>query len=187
MINNLEFLIKKYGNKIPYPELLQCKEWKKKRAEILKRDDYCCTYCEKEGTELFLAGKPYIFKEIPLRLPPDLGGDIYGYKTVGKKQKKAIFLQVHHKYYYLDKYPWEYNNDALVALCEDCHNKVHETEKIPVFKSSTDQNPIYQNLTPCSKCNGIGFFNQYRHVENGVCFRCYGKGYEELINNRDYW
>lgn len=30
-------------------------------------------------------------------------------------------LHVHHKYYEYDKEPWEYNEKALITLCEGCH------------------------------------------------------------------
>jgi hypothetical protein len=30
-------------------------------------------------------------------------------------------LHVHHRYYIKDKKPWEYENDTLVTLCEECH------------------------------------------------------------------
>lgn len=38
-------------------------------------------------------------------------------------------LCVHHRYYESDKEPWEYNNEALVTLCEECHKE--ETEDRP--------------------------------------------------------
>jgi hypothetical protein len=31
-------------------------------------------------------------------------------------------LNVHHRYYLNNKEPWEYPNEALITLCEDCHN-----------------------------------------------------------------
>jgi hypothetical protein len=30
-------------------------------------------------------------------------------------------LNVHHKYYIPDKKPWDYDNQLLITLCEDCH------------------------------------------------------------------
>lgn len=36
-------------------------------------------------------------------------------------------LQVHHLVYDKDKKPWEYENDQLITLCEDCHQR--ETEE----------------------------------------------------------
>lgn len=52
-----------------------------------------------------------------------------------------INLQVHHKYY--NKYPdgkkvkpWDYPNDALITLCNDCHKKVHKNKKIKTYYRS---------------------------------------------------
>ena len=39
-------------------------------------------------------------------------------------------VNVHHRYYEDDKNPWEYSLEALVTLCETCHEK--ETENRPV-------------------------------------------------------
>lgn len=38
-------------------------------------------------------------------------------------------LNVHHKWYIPDREPWEYPEDSLLTLCEDCH--AQETEKRP--------------------------------------------------------
>ena len=34
-------------------------------------------------------------------------------------------MHVHHKYYLDGKRPWEYSNNVLVTLCENCHNYIH--------------------------------------------------------------
>lgn len=34
---------------------------------------------------------------------------------------KGKTLHVHHKYYIFKKDPWEYPDDLLITLCEDCH------------------------------------------------------------------
>ena len=49
-------------------------------------------------------------------------------------QFKYKGLNIHHKYYISGKKPWEYEDDALVTLCEDCHKKRHE-QSIPVYAS----------------------------------------------------
>lgn len=36
---------------------------------------------------------------------------------------KFTTLQVHHKYYTPDTMPWEYPDEALITLCELCHEK----------------------------------------------------------------
>ncbi len=33
-------------------------------------------------------------------------------------------LQIHHIYYKKGKEPWEYDNDELITLCEDCHKSI---------------------------------------------------------------
>lgn len=39
-------------------------------------------------------------------------------------------LNVHHKYYIWKADPWDYPNDALITLCEECH--LNETEHLPI-------------------------------------------------------
>jgi len=36
-----------------------------------------------------------------------------------------ITLHVHHKYYKPDTNPWDYPNEALITICEVCHNNQH--------------------------------------------------------------
>lgn len=40
-----------------------------------------------------------------------------------KCNDKNNTLHVHHLYYIKGNNPWEYENDALITLCEDCHGK----------------------------------------------------------------
>ena len=47
-------------------------------------------------------------------------------------------LQVHHKYYLKtpdNKHvePWDYPDNAMMCLCEDCHKKAHEKYKIRTY------------------------------------------------------
>ena len=32
-----------------------------------------------------------------------------------------VSLQIHHCYYVSQRMPWEYPNDSLVTVCDDCH------------------------------------------------------------------
>ena len=41
-------------------------------------------------------------------------------------------LNVHHKYYNESKLAWEYPNDALITLCEDCHENEHHIVAQPI-------------------------------------------------------
>ncbi len=82
-------------------------------------------------------------------------------------------LNIHHTYYLKGCKPWEYDNDSLVTLCEDCHKKRHNTSAIPLY----DQNKkLSINLLPCDRCSGSGYLPQYSHIEHGICFKCYGEG-----------
>ncbi|HOZ15658.1 MAG TPA: HNH endonuclease [Tenuifilaceae bacterium] len=90
----------------------------------------------------------------------------------------SFFLNVHHLVYRDNKLAWEYPDDDLITLCWKCHEKLHETAKIPWL----DENgSIKGNLTPCFRCFGAGYFPEYLHVENGRCFRCHGKRFEQFM------
>ena len=89
--------------------------------------------------------------------------------------KDVIFkgLNVHHTYYIKGHKPWEYEDEALVALCEDCHKKRHESMATPQYD---DERNLVVNLIPCDRCGGSGYLPQYSHVEHGRCFKCGGEG-----------
>lgn len=87
-------------------------------------------------------------------------------------------LHVHHHYYQKNRLPWDYPDKALVTLCWSCHEKLHKNEKVPCLDERGQQ---ISSLTPCGRCYGAGWFPEYNHVQNGVCFKCCGAKYEELI------
>ena len=92
-------------------------------------------------------------------------------------------LHVHHTYYQIDKLPWEYPDESLQTLCRSCHEKVHEEEIIPVRDASGIK---IGNYKPCTRCHGAGWFPEYLHVQNGICFKCNGVKYlsdEFIIKN----
>ena len=82
-------------------------------------------------------------------------------------------LNIHHTYYIKGYKPWDYDNDALVTLCEDCHRKRHNTSHIPLYDSNKS---LIGNLIQCDRCGGSGYLPQFSHVENGICFKCGGEG-----------
>ena len=92
------------------------------------------------------------------------------------------FLNVHHKHYIIQHKAWEYEDDDLVTLCNECHTKVHKAIGAPVY---SDENGYMKevHLTPCYRCQGTGYFPEYKHVENGICFRCSGARFEEFIQH----
>lgn len=68
-----------------------------------------------------------------------LNRDNYKCQRCGKNEN----LQVHHKYY--SKYPnnvkvqpWNYPNDALITLCDECHKKVHKKKIKVYYRKYTD-------------------------------------------------
>lgn len=83
-------------------------------------------------------------------------------------------LNVHHKYYIQDRKPWEYPDEALITLCESCHQKMHE-KPTPCYRSLNMGEPIKYNNT-CDRCSGSGYLPLYNHIQNGVCFKCGGEG-----------
>ncbi len=98
-----------------------------------------------------------------------------------------VELHVHHKYYILEHEPWEYPDNALVTLCGDCHNKLHTSKivDIPVYAIGNNGTKIKMDYTPCKRCAGQGYLTQYLHIDGGICFRCKGAKYEELIPDKD--
>lgn len=51
-----------------------------------------------------------------------LSRDNFTCQFCGEKENP---LHVHHFYYKKDFKPWEYPDDAMVTLCERCHNREH--------------------------------------------------------------
>lgn len=88
-------------------------------------------------------------------------------------------LNIHHKCYRVGLLPWEYKDDELITYCFECHEGVHKNERIPVYEENSKIIKTY--FTNCIRCNGVGWLPYYNHVENGICFRCKGAKYEELI------
>jgi len=62
-------------------------------------------------------------------------------------------LNVHHLYYLKNLAPWEYDDEAMVTLCDSCHDFAHTSlTKIAsiiafkVLKNNKDINEIYHAL-----------------------------------------
>ena len=84
-------------------------------------------------------------------------------------------LNIHHKYYVKNQNPWEYEDDALITLCQDCHGLEHKTKQTPVYRDIHFKD-ISGYAQVCDRCGGEGYLPQYKHVEGGICFKCYGEG-----------
>ena len=98
-------------------------------------------------------------------------------------------LHVHHRIY-IDGYaPWEYHDNFLVTLCNECHTETHARNEVDVYHETRlfkatglvgDLDPT--DLRPCTRCLGAGIFRQWMHIQEGVCFRCRGDRYEKNPN-----
>jgi len=94
---------------------------------------------------------------------------------------KPYHLQVHHKYYISNRLPWHYEDGALITLCNWCHSELHKNEIIEIFENEQFANGTV--LTACNRCNGVGWFEEYSHVNGGICFGCKGQRFTiPLIN-----
>lgn len=82
-------------------------------------------------------------------------------------------LNVHHKCYKEGLEIWAQPNSDYITLCNICHNIIHENITIPFYHKN---NEGYSLLTHCERCDGKGYIKEYNHVQNGICFACYGSG-----------
>ncbi|KFF11162.1 hypothetical protein [Flavobacterium hydatis] len=179
---------------ITYVEKLNTSEWQKKRSEIIERDNQMCVKCNarqskyingqsyinytKEEEEEFIQkvkeGVKKLFEEMNLVAPiPDR------IENPLHIDYQPIFLHVHHKYYIKNRLPWDYPSEALISLCKNCHQKIHDTENIPVYLNDLMQTEL--SLKKCNRCNGSGYIPQYHYYMDGICFECNGNEYEEFL------
>ncbi|MGI4870063.1 MAG: hypothetical protein ACRYFX_02660 [Janthinobacterium lividum] len=179
---SLEKLENAYGAKsIPYSKLLLTVEWRDARNKIVKRDGDICKKCGK-GNTVFIQGLYYWIDMVEVKDSIDLKDGWGPMEIVIDEMEtevadKSYQLEVHHKHYIANKYPWQYPDDALITLCNWCHQEVHNTTSIPYYNHEGEA----LNYTACSRCSGSGSFPEYSHVQSGVCFRCGGARYDELI------
>lgn len=110
-----------------------------------------------------------------------------GYECQCCKMSKddGATLHVHHTYYLYDSYAWQYDDSALITYCSRCHAEFHENNEVPIYIERNGKK-INMNFTPCVRCNGMGYFPEYKRIQNGICFRCHGARYEELIESEKF-
>ncbi len=193
-----------------YSELLKDERWRNRRQAIISRDSFTCQNCQNEnvikncekGTasiDRFGFIKLYNsnFKWFSLfrisnliKISAPKNSTIY-YSIEGNNRPKIMAflnnnnrylyvpsLHVHHKYYQDGYKPWEYPDHALITLCWVCHEELHSSIQIPRLNSMGVE---IGKMTPCIRCHGAGEFPEYKHIQAGICFRCIGACYEELI------
>jgi hypothetical protein len=119
----------------------------------------------KERLKEFILNTNNVYKQLSIK-------SIENYKWVFSR------LDIHHEYYQDGCLPWEYSDDALVALCRICHETHHRNKEIVHLDISGRD---IGKLNPCQRCSGLGYLQQYNHIENGICFLCNGNRYIEFI------
>lgn len=170
-----------------YGDLLKLPIWKNRRNEVLRRDNLLCSTCGLPGTIIEkYSSKPdfsYTTLEVFDRYQPvdsELSMDDVNRMRVIYIPSPTIILHVHHRYYLLDSLPWEYNDKVLVTMCSGCHHNWHEKNKAVVYQKR-GKKYYTLNVTPCERCNGVGSLLQYKYYMDGICFKCNGARYNELI------
>lgn len=74
---------------------------------------------------------------------------------------KDKMLHVHHKQYFKGRMAWEYSNEELAVLCEDCHKDHHRVEeRIKEILSNVNLDEAYSLLA--------GYFGRYDDVDPGI-------------------
>lgn len=198
-INNEKFL---------YADLLSTKEWREKREKIIIRDKIECSHClakgsiRKDKSVYRLKSEEEISKsqqEIDKayeNLLPDYENIMKSFLPINdpipempkiEVDPLAIdlepnILHVHHTYYIKNHLPWEYKDESLMTLCSDCHQKLHNETYIPIYENKFLSEKL--NFKKCLRCSGSGYIGKYHYYMDGICFRCNGFKYEELIDSQ---
>lgn len=165
---------------IPYVEFLKTDEWKQRREAIVKRDNYKCTNCGARETIEHYDSK------LKKKFNFWFGEDEWVITSEGFEvpipkpilADKSYHLEVHHNIYIINRLPWEYEDDDLSTLCNWCHWDFHKNNTVTVYSEDMINEMKY---SPCIRCNGAGWFPEYRNIEGGICFRCRGARFEELL------
>jgi hypothetical protein len=161
---------------IPYLDLLETKEWFEKRNEIIERDDHKCSICGNRKTEGWNKNPDGSFRYYWVEFEIIDGNSTIVFHHTDRK----IWIHVHHKFYIKNFLPWQYASQDLISYCNWCHFEFHKENKVKIFELISGE--LHElNYSTCRRCNGAGWFPEYRKIQNGVCFRCHGLKYEELI------
>lgn len=171
-------LLSKYEkiDSIPYFELLETHEWFDKRRIILERDNSKCKICDHQEATNWEKQKDGSFKYYYVEIKSIAGGN----ELVFNYLDKITWMHIHHKFYIKDLLPWEYKSEDLITYCNWCHADFHKNNKVGYFENINGQ-LVELSYSPCQRCFGAGWFAEYKKIQNGVCFRCGGAKFEELI------
>ena len=192
-----------YDENGTYEDKLQSFEWQQKRFEIFLNNDFKCAECKRFATFSMVMGlgenqtKHYDIGEFynPYSNARDITWN--GIKSAllffnslkipfitlpnfsyQRLTNTKITLDLHHKYYIKNRRPWEYDDDCFSPMCRECHVKIHAKQEIPIYDDASlkrlDDN---SEVCLCSRCSGEGYISRFKHVQNGICFKCWGDGY----------
>lgn len=182
-----------YDEEDDYADRLKSIEWQQKRFEIFNNFNFKCANneCGRFATFSMVMGrginqtKHYsignsiretlmFFKS--LRIPfTTINNFEYNNTTVNR-----VILDLHHRYYIQGRKPWEYDDDCFLPLCRECHNNVHLNQAIPLYQENSSNSEIINEnlqLIQCDRCHGEGYISRYQHIQNGICFKCWGDGF----------
>lgn len=183
-----DLLNDKEQSQITYQDLLLTNEWSIKRDQIINRDNKRCTKCKLSPT-----GSYAHFDEVKKEYSyiTDDGSEYIQHVKNNEGlivqesvpriiiTDKHYHLQVHHKYYISNKLPWDYENAALITLCNWCHTDVHKNETIIMYVDESLNE--YEDLISCIRCDGSGYIPEYSHFQGGVCFECQGNRFNKSL------
>ncbi len=85
--------------------------------------------------------------------------------------KYVYNFHIHHTYYKSNFLAWEYPEKSLLTLCWSCHEELHKNSRVPEYDAKGN---LIGTKKVCKRCFGAGWFPQFSHVENGICFECNG-------------
>ena len=107
-----------------------------------------------------------------------LGFDGVCCNSCGKTRYQIAILELHHRYYQRCRMAWQYPDQAFLVLCRRCHQGLHDQlGAVPIFD---ELGRLVEQPRGCSRCGGSGFIPPYHHVQNGICFGCWGAGVPSL-------
>lgn len=157
--------------RLSYDHLLKTIEWDVLRKRLFAEANHRCSDCNKEANK---DGKNSIY------INPEFRKKLEGEGKILPSFFYPTILHLHHTYYVRQTLPWEYPDSCFRVVCGDCHNKIHEEQIILMYPNfSLTQS---EDITPCDRCNGLGYLSHYYYVDNGVCFKCKGAGFEEILD-----
>jgi len=185
--------IRETPGKLLYGELLQLEEWYNKRINIIKRENHRCQKCS-----LLCIDLDHLASYEPMRFPmltAWLGKDPSNYPikvkdgamsrrlteqelAVLRPQPVRLIPNVHHTYYVFNRLPWNYPDETFMLLCHLCHKEIHEEVKVYTYTSEDMDEKV--ETTPCGKCDGDGYFEEFSHIQGGICFSCGGSGIRQI-------